>query len=157
MLTPMDAARAPIRSHSSDWILQAMRIKEARGDATAQASADRNAKELMFTSGVDEHGRYTWSQTIDDVEVRVTSGIPSGPSAKKRTHVSYGRGESLQIDVDGDVSLQIDKLFDRVTPDDCSWCLDRTIDGRTTLVVTMEKVESRPWVELALPTLQLAP
>ena len=146
-------------SHNSPWVAQALKVKEARGDAAAQAAANGpNKKALAFASGADEQGRYTWSQTQEDVEVRVLVGIPLGPAShlKKRLKVSYGRGESLKVAVDGAAVLEIEKLFDRVAPDQCSWSLD---EGKrsTALVVTLEKVDPRPWVGLELPTLTLAP
>ena len=143
-------------AHNSHWVCLAMKIKEARGDAAAQAAAKGPSKKLeTFVSGADEHGRYTWTQTHEDVEMRVLVGIPSGPTAKKRIKVSYGRGESVKVFVDGKTVLDIEKLFDRISPDDCSWCLDVSKEG-TALVVTMEKIEPRAWVELHLPALKMA-
>ena len=139
-------------SHTSKWALQGAQAHEARKDLDAQKAMKKGEKTLVLASGSDPKGRYEWSQGSDDVEVRVLKGIPVGPTAKKRIHVSYGRGESLKVAVDGATVLSIEKLFDRISPDECSWCLDGS-----SLVVTMEKVETRPWVELHLPGLQLAP
>jgi len=84
--------------------------------------------------------------------VTVLKGIPQGPTAKKRIRVSYGGGEALLVEVDREEVFRVEKLFDRVQPDSCSWCLD----GES-LVITLEKLHARPWVELALPGLTLAP
>ena len=79
--------------------------------------------------------------------MRVTRGIPDGKAAKKRVAVSYGSGESLTVKVDGEALLTFPKLFDRVTPDECSWSLG----GEGALVITMEKGDARPWASLELP------
>ena len=42
------------------------------------------------------------------------------------------------------------RLFDRVTPDECSWSLDNG-----DVVVTLEKADPRAWTDLALPGLGL--
>ena len=42
--------------------------------------------------------------------------------------------------------LFLSQLFARVTPDDCAWTLD---SGE--VVVTLEKVDAKPWSELTLP------
>ena len=86
--------------------------------------------------------------------MRLKKGVPSGPASylKKRIKVSYGRGTSLDVSLDGTSLLSIGKLFDRVTPDDCSWLLDGP-----EIVITMEKMDPRPWVDLALPDRTMAP
>ena len=93
---------------------------------------------------------YTWSQTDEDLEVRVTRGIPAEKKSKKRLGVSYGRGDSLSVKVDGQVVLELPKLFARVAPDECTWSLESGTDGGV-LVVQMEKVEPRAWSGLTLP------
>ena len=47
---------------------------------------------------------------------------------------------------------QVPKLFDRVQPDACTWCLDGPA-----LVITLEKLHARPWVELSLPGVEWTP
>ena len=129
-------------AHDSVWVLAARREHER----TAAAAGHRD--EELLVSGGDETGLYTWSQGEEDVEVRVTRGIPEGgKTAKKRIAVSYGSGEALRVKVDGSMVLELPKLFARVTPDECSWSL---ADGPV-LVITMEKAEARPWVHLELP------
>jgi hypothetical protein len=98
----------------------------------------------VLKGGGDEAAGYTWTQTDDDVEVRVSGG-PSGKGAAKRVKLSVGRGESLTVSVDGKQLVSLAPLFDRVTPDDCTFTLD---EGH--VVVTMEKRESRPWAALTI-------
>ena len=126
---------------SSAWVQQAR--KEHGRVAHEQGHGD--TEHLAKGSGE----RYTWTQTDEDVEVRV-QGAPEGKGVAKRVGVSYGRGESLTVMVDGVVVVGIGRLFDRVTPDECSWSLDK---GE--VVVTLEKADPRPWTELALPGLGL--
>ena len=80
------------------------------------------------------------------MEVRVTKGIPAGKDGKKRIQVSYGKGASLTVKVDGAAVLELTKLFERVAPDECSWSLDNGA-----LVISMEKVHPRAWNALTLP------
>jgi hypothetical protein len=73
-------------------------------------------------------------------------GAPSGRGAARRVTVSYGRGASLTVSFDGSRAVHIEPLFDRVTPDECTW----TLDGGA-CVVTMEKAAAgRPWARLCL-------
>ena len=65
--------------------------------------------------------------------------------------VSYGKGDSLLVKVDGALVLELPRLFARVTPDECSWSL---ADGPA-LVVSMEKAEGKPWTQLELPGMSL--
>ena len=102
--------------------------------------------EQKFPFGKDEGGRYSWTQTKEDVEVRVLKGIPEGKTAKRRIVVSYDGGLSLIVKVDGEIVLKLLSLYDRVTPDECSWTVEK---GE--LVVTLEKVTHYSWVELTLP------
>ena len=62
-----------------------------------------------------------------------------------RAQVSYGKGSSLVVKVDGEAVVTLEKLFDRVSPDECSW----TLEGEV-LVVSMEKQHARPWTDLTL-------
>ena len=75
-----------------------------------------------------------------------------GSCSKRRMRVSYGKGQSLRVAVvaDGEgagaaeaVLLELPLLYGRVKPAECSWCLD----GKQ-LVVTLEKVDAKPWVDL---------
>ncbi len=132
----------PELAHDSPWVLAARREHERA------AAAAGHREEEVLVSGGDETGLYTWSQGEEDVEVRVTRGIPEGgKAAKKRLAVSYGRGDSLSVKVDGARVLELPKLFARVTPDECSWSL---ADGPV-LVISMEKAVAEPWAALELP------
>ena len=115
--------------------------------AAAQGLSAGGDDELGGGSGGD--GAYTWSQTDEDVEVRVLRGLAGieGKAAKKRIAVRYGRGDALVVTLDGAVVLDLPRLFDRVTPDECTW----TLDKEGTLIVTMEKADARPWADLTLP------
>ena len=140
-------------AHTAEWAVRALATHDARGDLALQEQANGAPKQVVLASGGDgDGGRYSWNQTEEDVEVTVLKGIPQGPTAKKRIRVSYGGGEALLVEVDREEVFRVEKLFDRVQPDSCSWCLD----GES-LVITLEKLHARPWVELALPGLTLAP
>ena len=126
-------------------VLEARRTHEQM--AAAQGLSAGGDDELGGGSGGD--GAYTWSQTDEDVEVRVLRGLAGieGKAAKKRIAVRYGRGDALVVTLDGAVVLDLPRLFDRVTPDECTW----TLDKEGTLIVTMEKADARPWADLTLP------
>ena len=123
-------------AHDSAWMVAARRahhkVAEQRGlhDEDGLASGDQ--------------GTYSWSQTDDDVEVRVRAA-PTGRGAAKRVAVRYGSGDALTVAFDGKQALAVPKLFARVTPDECTWTLD---SGE--LVISLEKAEARPWASLAL-------
>lgn len=126
---------------SSEWVMQARKAH----DRLAHEMGHGDSEHLAKGSG----DRYSWTQTDEDLEVRV-QGAPEVKGAAKRVSVSYGRGESLTVMIDSVVVLGIVRLFDRVTPDECSWSLDK---GE--VVITLEKADPRPWTDLALPGLGL--
>ena len=129
--------------HEAPWVLAARKVH------TELAREQELGDDEHLAKGDDADGSkgYTWSQTEDDVEVRVAKGIPEGKAGKKRVSVSYGGGTSLVVKVDGTALVEVRKLFDRVAPDECSWSI---VDG-SVLVITMEKVNARAWADLALP------
>ena len=137
-------------AHDSKWVVEARR---AHGKmATEQGHGDT---EHLASGGDGEGGTYAWTQTDEEVEVRVVKGIPEGKAAKKRIAVSYGKGgDALKVLVDSKSVLVVEKLFARVTPDECSWSVEAAKsggDGGSVLVISMEKASARPWAELTLP------
>lgn len=147
----VDFGAAELASNAA-WVLRERGQRASRPDIedleAQKAQAAQSKAEPPMASGADELGRYTWTQTAEDLEVRVRSVVPDGPrsAAKKAIQVSYGGGQSLTIDVKGATLLRIKTLASRVSNDDCSW----TIDGRD-LVLSMEKLEHRPWMDLSCP------
>ena len=133
--------------HECEWVVAARSAREARNEGQPPVGDGMGGrpKEGALAWGKDEGGRYEWTQTKEDVEVRVLQGIPTGPTARKRIQVKYGGGVELNVLVDGASVLRLPKLVGRVKPDECSWLLD----GEA-LVVTMEKVEAQAWVSLTL-------
>ena len=129
--------------HDSSWVVAARRAHQESANAM-----DLRDNEHLPSGGGGADSGYSWTQAEDDIEVRVTRGIPTegGKAVKARIAVSYGKGASLSVKVDGAEVLGIKKLFDRVAPDECSWTLDKG-----TLVIAMEKVEPKAWADLALP------
>ena len=125
-------------AHDAPWVVAA-RAAHMRA-AHEQGLGDT---EHLASGGGDKEG-YTWSQTEEDVEVRV-AGAPEGRGAAKRVKVGYGRGEALSVSVDGAPLASVAPLFARVTPDECTW----TVESGA-IVVTMQKAEPRPWASLAL-------
>ena len=77
--------------------------------------------------------------------MRVLVGIPEGPTAKRRIRVDYRTGGSLVVRVDGTAVLDLE-LYDKVKPSECSW----TLEG-SALVVSMEKLTEKGWVDLTKP------
>lgn len=122
-------------AHDSEWIVAARRANHRLAEQRSHAQED-------FASG--DQGTFYWTQTDDDVEVRVRAA-PTGRGAAKRVSVSYGSGEALAVSFDKQAALAIPKLFARVTPDECTWTLD---NGE--LVVSLEKVDRRVWASLSL-------
>ena len=128
-------------SPSSDWC-NAARVAHQR---TAAQRGIGDTEHLV--KGGDEAGLYTWTQTEDEVEVRVR-GAPVSKGASKRVTVEYGGGDSLIVTVDKGNSLPLvclTPLFARVDTDGCTW----TLDGEF-VVISMEKLEARPWTNLLL-------
>ena len=119
----------------------------ARAAFARHAAAGAGDAELLG-GGEDAAAGWAWTQTDDELEVRVR-GAPAADAArgaaKKRVAVSYGRGDALEVKVDGEVRACLRPLFARVAPDGCAW----TLDGDE-IVVTMEKEEARPWASLTL-------
>jgi hypothetical protein len=123
-------------AHDAPWILDARKMH------TQRMQSESHADDEHLPSG--DAGMYAWKQTEEDVEVTVR-GAPTGKGATRRVKVSYGRGAALQVSFDGEVKVDLDELYDRVAPDDCNWTLE---EGD--LVITMEKVNRRPWANLTL-------
>ena len=138
----------PEMAHDAPWVAAARAAREAKREASpseAAAAKSSAAPPGEYAFGADAEGRYTWSQTAEDVEVRVRRGVPTGAAAKRRVKVGYAGGASLHVAVDGATVLHLAKLYDRVKPDESSWLLD----GEE-LVVTMEKMVPNAWVALTL-------
>lgn len=128
-------------AHDSQWVLDARQDHQRMFAQSGGPAAD-----ALPSGDGGGGGAYSWSQGEEDVEVRVLKGVPV--DNKKRIGVSYGRGESLVVKVDGNVLLEAPKLFARVTPDECTWTVEK---GSGTLVISLEKGEARPWATLTLP------
>lgn len=137
-------------AHDAPWVGLAQRSHSQRAQ-----EANLGDDEHLAAGGDGEGGLYRWSQTEEEVEVRILKGIPEGKAAKKRVAVSYGKGgDALRVSVDGSVAFAVEKLFARVSPDECSWSVEsgsKGGDGGGVLVISMGKGEERPWAELALP------
>ena len=154
-------SRAPLGGERNDSFTLADLDHESEWVRIARKSHTERAQQLDLTdsahlaSGGDAVADgFTWTQTEDDLEVRVTKGLPADLSgaAKKKLSVSYGKGASLTVKFDGKEVLSMPKLFDRVAPDECSWSIEKGKgDAPPTLVIQMEKVSSRAWDELELP------
>ena len=137
-------------SHDAAWV-HAARQKHAHQAMKQGMSIDdayKGSDDAQATNGL-----YTWSQTEEDVEVRVLKGLPAGGATtaalKRRIQVSYGnRCESLRVCVDGADVLYIEKLFMKVAADGCSWSV---VDKGKALAVTLEKAEAGAWKSLCFP------
>lgn len=125
-------------SSGSSWAAQARAAHQAAAAAAGHGDSEH------LTRGEDSAGRFAWSQTDEEVEVRVR-GAPSGSGAAKRVSVSYGAGDALAVHVDKLPLVVLAPLFDRVDPEGCAW----TLDGGD-VVVSMEKSRARPWASLTL-------
>ena len=128
--------RLPELAHDAAWALA------ARREHSAAAQRANHRDEETFASG--DAGLYAWSQTDEEVEVRVR-GAPEGKGAARRVAVSYGKGSSLKVTFDGKEALSLARLFDSVLPDGCAWTLDAS-----DAVCTLEKASKRPWATLCL-------
>jgi hypothetical protein len=93
--------------------------------------------------GDAEH--YTWTQTLQDVEVRVR--VPKDTPAKrvacdiKKKHLTFrveGSGSDAPL-LDAD-------FFGEVRPDDCFW----TVEDKSTVVLTLAKKNDMEWWRCAL-------
>jgi hypothetical protein len=112
----------------------------------------------VLVGGEDE--KYGWSQTDDEVEVRVK--LPAALASEttkalaKKVAVSYGGGSALVVSLtsgggagggksDGAELVNLRPLFAKVDVDGCTWTVDK---GE--VVVSMEKADARPWTMLLL-------
>jgi len=59
--------------------------------------------------------------------------------------VGHGRGDRIDVSIDGANIVTIAPLFETVSPDDCAWTME---DGE--VVITMVKPDVRPWATLRL-------
>jgi len=94
------------------------------------------------------HETYSWSQTADDVEVRVRIPSELGRLTTKRVKLSFP-SNGLRLAVDGLPVFTLPKLFDAVAPDDAVWSFDDDDRGHV-VVVSLEKPQSREWPVLHL-------
>mmetsp|Transcript_22258 Transcript_22258/g.45785 ORF Transcript_22258/g.45785 Transcript_22258/m.45785 type:complete len:136 (-) Transcript_22258:99-506(-) len=96
-----------------------------------------------------EELNYGWSQTDDEVEVRVK--LPEGAAAEptkvtaKKVLVTYEGGSALVVSCEKRVLVDLRPLFAKVDVDGCAWTVDK---GE--VVVSMEKADARPWTMLLL-------
>lgn len=118
---------------------------DARVAHSAAAAAAGHGDTEHLASGEDDEGRFDWSQTDDEVEVRVKSLAPEGKGVSKRVKVSYPGGDTILVKVDGEELLRVGPLFARIDPGGCAW----TLDGRD-LCLSLEKGEARAWAKLTL-------
>lgn len=144
-------------AHDAAWVSEARRANTVRA-----GQANIGDDEHLASGGDGDGGLYRWTQTEEEVEVRVLRGIPEGKLAKKRISVTYGKGgDALKVSVDKVEVFRVEKLFSRVSPDECSWSVESGSKGGGgaaaadgfggTLVISMEKGEARPWADLILP------
>ncbi|KAJ1463148.1 hypothetical protein M885DRAFT_610166 [Pelagophyceae sp. CCMP2097] len=128
-------------------------VEEELASGSAWATAARHDHARAYESvpeqakafKAEETEAYGWSQTNDDVEVRVKNVPLSGVPLSKRVKVSYGKGDELNVSVDGASVLSLSPLFAPVAPDESSW----SVDGDT-IVITMEKRDPRGWTTITL-------
>eukprot|EP01134_Creolimax_fragrantissima_P004933 CFRG4933T1 len=85
--------------------------------------------------------KYTWTQTLDDVEVRVPLPVAPDTMVKgkevvvsiQKKHIKVGlRGEPLYIDADLEADLK---------SEDCFW----TIEDRSVVVLNLQKLKGMGW------------
>lgn len=81
---------------------------------------------------------YSWTQTLEDIEVRVP--LQGGPYKAKQLDVVLSRG-AIKVGVKGQAPIIDDKYPHNVQPEECTWLLD---DGKT-LVIAMEKINKMQW------------
>ena len=97
------------------------------------------------------HESYSWTQNDDDLEISVV--VPSeflalGPITKKRVTLKFPHGGiGLHLAIDTMPILSFPKLFDKVIPDDASWCLD---DSKSSIILSIDKATAREWAMLHL-------
>jgi len=106
---------------------------------------------------ISEGDHLIWSQTNDEVEIRIT-GLPSSTSAKSITvnikptkiHVSLPPGIQVtnpESIFDRLVSNDGAELYGLVHPGDMTWSLENSGSGKT-LAITLSKVDSLNWLSL---------
>ena len=88
--------------HNSDWVTGARR---------AHGKAAMNFNETQHLAEGGDGELFSWTQTDDEVEVRVLRGVPEGKATKKRIAVSYGRGgDALKVTLDKMDLFVVDKV-----------------------------------------------
>jgi hypothetical protein len=133
-----------------DWV-QAMRKKEI-ASAVGAATAAPGATEAAGQAGAaDSSGAIASEVAFKDAqgEVVVTVNVPPATKAK---HVRCTiKDASIKLEVltlPEDASVVVDGyLFQEVSANDCTWCLEDVKDGRQ-LTITLEKKKQMTWLML---------
>lgn len=114
--------------------------QQAMGEATGKASQVQGTEGQEVTTDA-----YAWTQTDDELELRVKSSDASANFEKNQLKVRFQRNFVL-VEYQGSTLLRLE-LYGRLDTEGSTWTLD---DGGTTLVVTCEKEAEALWPRLLL-------
>lgn len=128
-------------------------VEEVMGGEWVERAAVQNLEYQAGTMGVSDERQpvvdgmdgteqeaegYSWTQTNDEIEIRVP--IPATP----KPTVTF-RPMTLRVSVGGDVNVALE-LYARVDTDGCTWTLETNKDkSEKVLVITCEKSECVTW------------
>ena len=105
---------------------------------TGRTSQNIQQPAIAGTEGPKDEGCYSWTQTEEELEVKVELPLETNSKSIK---VNF-RANELQITC-MDISLTLG-LFERVDVDGCTWTLESNGTSKS-LVATMEKQEPAYW------------
>lgn len=127
---------------NADWLKQGaaqnldyqMEMNQITGQHETQA-------EVAGSNGVaSEENGFTWTQTEEEVEV--VAPLPNADIKSKDIKIKFKpRHIEIYCQCEKRVSFE---LFEKVDVDGCTWTID-TANGKSSVVVTMEKIEQALW------------
>eukprot|EP00929_Paragymnodinium_shiwhaense_P117425 TRINITY_DN8799_c0_g1_i1.p1 TRINITY_DN8799_c0_g1~~TRINITY_DN8799_c0_g1_i1.p1 ORF type:complete len:340 (-),score=180.82 TRINITY_DN8799_c0_g1_i1:370-1389(-) len=106
-------------------------------DEEKKDDEEEDSKEPPPTGNGGKTDKYTWTQTLQALEVFVDIK----PGTKAKQVICDIGGETLKVGIKGDPLLINGKLHSKVKPDDCMWTL---IDNKI-VHITFEKFDNMKW------------
>eukprot|EP01064_Diplonema_japonicum_P014778 TRINITY_DN22491_c0_g1_i1.p1 TRINITY_DN22491_c0_g1~~TRINITY_DN22491_c0_g1_i1.p1 ORF type:complete len:197 (+),score=21.13 TRINITY_DN22491_c0_g1_i1:53-592(+) len=86
-----------------------------------------------------QHGRCTWNQTADELEVQV----PLGSGDVKSRNISFKLSKRVvTLGLSEQEYLKDVELCHPIDPEESNWQLERSADGKTTAVLSLKKERS---------------
>merc|ERR1711935_623492 len=105
------------------------------------AGRNETQPDVAGSNGVaSQEDGYNWTQTEEEVEVVVP--LPDDDIKSKDIKLKF-KPRHIEILCQGEQRVSFE-IFEKVDVDGCTWTIDKA-KGKSTLVVTMEKLEEALW------------